>query len=102
MTDVLGDVMKSGAPGHLFRYALQSDLWYKFFPPEIKKPARATKISGKRGSESDESNILDLWPAFEIESSALHYIITAQKYHQTRTWKRSVPTSAIVIAVHFL
>lgn len=74
MVKVLGDYMKSGAPGHLFRSALRFAHWYEALASE-QNEARdtAAKDSIEGRFQSDENEGVELQPVFEIEKSLLRY-----------------------------
>lgn len=75
MAEVLGGLVKSRTHAHVFCSTLQLAIWYKAVASENKKERASTgEETGKCGSESVKRKSINLWPAFEIENSALHLI----------------------------
>lgn len=55
-----------------------------------KEKASTREVSGKGGTENEESKSIELRPTSEIESSALHYNLVVRNCKQTTAAKRAV------------
>lgn len=98
-TKFLIDFVKPKADRHFFSFALRFYLVYKA-PTSEEKEERAsiTECSSKAGSKSKKSEMVELWPAFEIEKDTLHCILAVGKHQQTTAANRAAHTLVVDLA----
>lgn len=98
-------VLRSGieqeAHGHLSRSALNFSSGAKLLLPEKGNSDPVPKNPEEYRPESEESEWVEAWLAFEMKNSALYYFYAFRNYQQTRAPKHATQTSLLQIVIQF-